>query len=119
MAKKRAKRKATRRSARGGEIKQLVVRALSGAFLETVKGSFSAMLDNLQEKLYETQRTLIKELSLFFFMLVGLIFLLIGVTLLVGRWFQLDLGTSFLFVGLVVLVMVLFFRNQLYQKRRG
>ena len=83
-----------------------------------MKKGFGSMLDNLQDKIYETQRMIIKEMALFFFMLVGIVFLLIGVTFLAANWFQMETGTSFLFVGLIVLVIVLFFRKQMYQKRR-
>ncbi|MBI1969555.1 hypothetical protein HYS48_02575 [Candidatus Woesearchaeota archaeon] len=103
---------------KGAGIKALVLKALSAGFLDSMKEGIASSLETLQTKIYETQRMLIKELALFFFMLVGLVFLLVGLTLQIPKWFHIDIGMSFLFMGLLILVVVLFLRSQ-WQQRRG
>ena len=70
------------------------------------------MLTLLQEKVLDTQKKIMKEVYAAFFTILGLVFALIGITFLISERLMLPMSISFLLVGLLVLVLVMFYRTQ-------
>jgi len=97
---------------KGESAVSIFLKSFAGNFLGKFQESVQGMLALLQDKVLDTQRKIMRGIYAAFFTILGLVFALIGITLLISERMALPLSISFLMVGLIVLVLVLFYRTQ-------
>jgi hypothetical protein len=85
-------------------------------FISLLKGSISEGIENLKQEIKKTQKIVIKNLSLASFLILGGIFILIGIVLLINEYMKLSMAWSFFLVGLIIMVITLLLKNSMESK---
>jgi hypothetical protein len=86
---------------------------LYSTFTSLIKGSILEGIDNLKHEIRKAQKLLIKNISLASFLILGGIFVLIGIVLLVNEYMKLSMSWSFFLVGLIIMVITLLMKNSM------
>ncbi|HLC66006.1 MAG TPA: hypothetical protein VJK52_00015 [Candidatus Nanoarchaeia archaeon] len=89
------------------------IKALSNGLLGKIRDTVEGVVETVQEKAYETYIRITQELYVFFFVMIAVVFLLVGFVFLLREKLFESMGVSFLLVGFVVLVIVLLYRSTL------
>lgn len=86
---------------------------LYSTFTSLIKGSISEGIENIKHEIKKAQRLLIKNISLASFLILGGIFVLIGIVLLINEYMKLSMSWSFFLVGLIIMVITLLMKNSM------
>ena len=65
------------------------------------------LMNEVQEKVYETKNKILRDISFFFIVIIGMVFLFIGIALIMPVIFGLPAGSGFIIIGALLLIIAL------------
>ena len=109
MAKKKKEDDSEKHSGFWGGIKSAIAGEISGGIVGTIKKGAKEALDRVEERVHMIVHETLKKLTLFFLMITGMIFVLVGFSKYISETVRaFDHGLGFLVVGVVIILLGVF-----------
>ena len=88
----------------------------SGFVVGTVKQLYRDFIEALQEYAYKTQKKILDVFSMFFIMLLGLIFILVSLVFLIREYLGLSIGWSLFVLGCILIIISFVMKSRIGRK---
>lgn len=78
-----------------------------GVLAKVLKKIFGNFFDDIQKHIYETQNRIMKKITDFFLMLIGIIFIVLAIVFFIKEHFELGWGNTFFIIGMSIIFISL------------
>ena len=101
------KKKSEKEESKKGIVSSAVDGLKIGVLAKVLKKIFGNFFDDIQKHIYETQNRIMKKVTDFFLMMIGIIFIVLALVFFIKEHFELGWGNTFFIIGMSIIFISL------------
>lgn len=97
----------------GKDLKDQIMGAVTSNVIPYLKEGVKGIVKKAQDAIYHTEKKIMENLLMAAILIIGFIFILVGVVYFINDYFALDSYWGFLIMGLILMIIAYFFRKHI------